>query len=213
MNINMSTVGLMYVGAVLFINGLSLLKCITPKSAGIFNIFVGVMQVITPFHLIFSTDSATTASHWLIFNDAGIFLFGFTYLYVGITNLTGIEGSGVGWYSLWVSILAIGYGCVNFALGDEKHGIIWLMWSFLWLLFFIQMGLKRQIDTFTGWVALIQSWITATIPAFLTLIGQWNNLSPFITWGVTIASVVAYIWLYFYIKSKSQKNTFEGKFV
>jgi putative amide transporter protein len=189
----MSDVGLLYVGGVLFLNSIMLLGRVEGKSAGVFNLFVGVLQVITPLYLIFQAQGNAAA----ILGASGIFLFGFTYLYVGITNLCNLDTTGVGWYSLWVAILAIGYSLVNFFyFGDLKFGIIWLMWSFLWALFFILLALKRNIGRYTGFVALIQSWITATIPAFLSLVGIWQEVSLVWVWLVTVVTVGAFVYLY-----------------
>ena len=85
----MSNVGLMYVGAVLFLNGLMLVGKIDGKSAGIFNLFVGSLQVFTPIYLILTANG----DPWIIFSASGLFLFGFTYLYVGISNLTNAPSS------------------------------------------------------------------------------------------------------------------------
>jgi hypothetical protein len=170
----MSDVGLMYVGAVLFVNGLMLLGKIDGKSAGIFNLFVGSLQVFTPIYLIITANG----DPWIIFSASGLFLFGFTYLYVGISNLTNVPSSGVGYYSLWVAILAIGYACVNFFhFGDIPFTVIWLMWSFLWTLFYLLLAKEKDIGTYTGWITIIQSWITATIPAFLHLTGIWQQIN------------------------------------
>lgn len=198
----MSDVGLLYVGGVLFLNSIMLLGRVEGKSAGIFNLFVGVLQVITPLYLIFQAKGDTAA----ILGASGLFLFGFTYLYVGITNLCKLDTTGVGWYSLWVAILAIGYSLVNFIyFGDIKFGIIWLMWSFLWTLFFILLGLKRDIGRYTGYVTLIQSWITATVPAFLSLVGVWQGISLVWVWLVTLVAVVAFVYLY--VASKKSQVT------
>ncbi|WP_063389507.1 AmiS/UreI family transporter [Aeribacillus pallidus] len=101
----MDKVGLMFVGAALFINGLMLLGKVDQKSAIVFNLFIGSIKVMTPFDLIFTS----TGDSWMIFNTSGIFLFGLTYLYVGISNLKNFNSSGLGWYSLSVAILALGY--------------------------------------------------------------------------------------------------------
>lgn len=102
----MASVGLLFVGAVLFVNGLLFLGRIDPKGAAVFNLFVGGLQVAVPFYLI---ATATSANNAATANDilatAGIFLFGFTYLYVGIVNLAGFKAVGIGWYSLWVAML------------------------------------------------------------------------------------------------------------
>jgi hypothetical protein len=200
----MGTVGLMYVGAVLFINGLMLLGKVEEKSAGIFNLFIGAMQTITPFYLIFTANG----DPWSIFNASGVFLFGFTYLYVGISNLKNLDSSGLGWYSLWVAILAIGYSYINFTeLHDIKFGIIWIMWAFLWTLFYLLLAQKKDIAIFTGWIALIQAFLTSTIPAFLILIGQWNKIGTKVTWAATFLAIAAFIIIYWMTKpSPSNKN-------
>ncbi|CAB3394872.1 AmiS/UreI family transporter [Kyrpidia spormannii] len=189
----MANVGLLYVGAVLFVNALMLLGKIDSKSAGIFNLFVGALQVFTPVYLIMTAQNS-----WDIFSASGIFLFGFTYLYVGISNLTGNNSSGVGWYSLWVSMLAIGYSIVNFYhFGDIKFGVIWLMWAFLWGLFFLLLAQKRDIGRFTGWVTLIESWATCTIPAFLSMTGLWTHISATVVWIAVlfVLALVTWAWV------------------
>ncbi|MDA3630285.1 AmiS/UreI family transporter [Saccharopolyspora oryzae] len=171
----MAYVGLLYVGAVLFLNGVMLLGKADPKSIGVFNIFVGALQVITPTVLI----ATALADPVTILSASGIYLFGFTYLYVGIGLLGDFDSSGVGWFSLFVAIMALGYSYANFQLlGDSPFGVIWLYWSFLWLLFFLLLGLKREkLTRYTGWVAAIEGWVTAAIPSFLILTGNWRNPS------------------------------------
>jgi hypothetical protein len=164
----MASVGLLYVGGVLFVNAVMLLGKAEPRSVGVFNLFVGALQVAVPFYVIATADEPLT-----VLNASGIFLFGFTYLYVGITNLWGFDSTGLGWYCLWVAILAIPYSLVNFfVFGDPVFGVIWLVWSFLWALFFMLLGLKRDdLTRFTGWVTMVISWVTCTIPAYLLLVG------------------------------------------
>ncbi len=120
-----------------------------PSSVGILNLFVRIVQVVVPFYII-----ATAEDPAVILNASGIFLFGFTYLYVGITNLGGFDSSGLGWYCLWVAIIAVVYSLLNFFYFGDPVGVIWLMWSFLWTLFFVLPTLKREIGRFTGWVTI-----------------------------------------------------------
>lgn len=176
----MAAVGLLYVGAVLFLNGVMLLGKVNPQATGVFNLFVGALQVITPTYLIFTSGGNTD----IILAASGLYLFGFTYLYVGVGLLAKLDTTGVGWFSLFVSIMAIGYSIANFQiLGDPSFGVIWLYWSFLWLLFFLVLGLKiERFTTYTGWVTAIQGWVTGAIPAFLLLTGYWQ--------GTNLAAVV-----------------------
>lgn len=190
----MALAGLLFVGAVLFINGLLLLGLIDPKAAGVFNLFVGAMQVFTPTYLIVTAGGNTNT----ILAASGLYLFGFTYLYVGINLLAGLDSTGVGYFSLFVAIMALGYSAVNFSRAgegvfDRAFGVIWLYWAFLWALFFVLLGLKKEaLTTYTGWVAAIEGWVTGAIPAFLALTGHWTNANA-IAIGLAIFGVVVFI--------------------
>ncbi|MEJ8278151.1 AmiS/UreI family transporter [Pseudonocardia spirodelae] len=163
----MGSVGLLYVGAVLFVNGLMLLGLVEGRAAAPINLFVGALQVLTPTLLIVGADGDRAQ----ILAASGLYLFGFTYLYVGIGQLARLDSTGVGWFSLFVAVAAVGYSWANFTIaGDAAFGVIWLYWAFLWGLFFVLLGLKRdRIARFTGWVTVVQAWVTAAIPAFTLL--------------------------------------------
>ena len=173
----MGAVGLLYVGAVLFINGLMLVGVIPGKSAGILNFFVGGMQVIFPTLIILGADGDLAT----IFGAAGLYLFGFTYLYVGILQFTGISGEGLGWFSLFVVLCATIIGVLQFTLLDDPvFGVIWLIWAVLWFLFFLVLGLgKESLTRTTGWFTIFISQMTGTIPAFLLLLGEYETTAGY----------------------------------
>ncbi|WP_157246453.1 AmiS/UreI family transporter [Nonomuraea typhae] len=180
----MASVGLLYVGAVLFVNAMMLLGKVDGRAAAILNLFVGALQVVTPTVIIVTAggDPAT------IMGASGIYLFGFTYLYVGIGLLAGLSTTGVGWFSLFVAIAALVYAAHNaFTVRDYPFAVIWLLWSFLWTLFFLVLGLGREdLTRYTGWVTLVQAWLTAVIPAFLLLTGRY---SPSAFYALILAGV------------------------
>lgn len=124
-----------------------------------------------------------------ILNAAGIFLFGFTYLYVGIVTLAGFKADGIGWYSLWVAALAAGFGLTTILrFHDTPTGLLWLQWSVLWGLFFVVLALGvERLTPVAGWLTLILSLTTCTIPGFLLLLGDWGKIP---TWAV-VASIIA----------------------
>lgn len=70
--------GLFHVGAVLFLNGMMLLGEVDARAVGLFNLFVGVLQVVVPTVLLAQAggDPAKTLA------AAGIYLFGFTPMWV-----------------------------------------------------------------------------------------------------------------------------------
>jgi putative amide transporter protein len=184
----MADVGLMFVGAVLFVNGLLLLGKVDGKGAATFNLFVGALQTAIPFYLIATAPSASD-----ILLDSGIFLFGFTYLYVGISNLAGQQPVGLGWYSAWVAIMAAAFGVTNIVkFHDPTIGLLWLQWSVLWALFWLVLGLGiDRLTPLTGWLTLILSFTTCTIPGYLLLLGEWGHVHTWLVLLVIAATVVA----------------------
>jgi putative amide transporter protein len=186
----MADVGLMFVGAVLFINGLLLLGKVDGKGAAVFNLFVGALQTAIPFYLI--ATAATTSD---ILLDSGIFLFGFTYLYVGISNLAGQKPVGIGWYSAWVAIMAAAFGITNIVkFHDPTIGLLWLQWSVLWALFWLVLGLGiARLTALTGWLTLILSFTTCTIPGFILLLGEWGHVHTWLVLLVIAATAAALV--------------------
>jgi putative amide transporter protein len=180
----MGNVGLLYVGAILFINGCALLGWVRGNGAVPLNVFVGLLQVLTPTYLIFTADGNTD----VIFAASGLYLFGFTYLYVAMNTIWGFEGTGLGFFSLFVVIAAVGYAVVNVVTyQDYAFGLIWMLWAYLWWLFFQLLGRDREgLTAWTGAVAAVEGWSTAAIPAFLLLTGWWDAL-PNAAWAAIVA--------------------------
>lgn len=190
----MGSVGLLYVGAVLFINGLMLLGIVPGKSAAILNFFVGTMQVVFPTLIILQANNDPA----IIFGASGLYLFGFTYLYVGVLQMTGISGEGLGWFSLFVAACAVLIGYLQFSLvGDPVFGVIWWVWAVLWFLFFLLLGLnKSSLTKMTGWFTVFISHLTGTIPAFLLLLGRYETNNTFALW-VAVLAVISLLAAYF----------------
>jgi putative amide transporter protein len=164
----MSSVGLLFVGAVLFMNGLLFLGKADAKGVAVFNLFVGGLQTAIPFYLI-----ATAKTPDDILGAAGIFLFGFTYLYVGIVTLAGFKSDGL------TEILRF---------HDTPTGLLWLQWAVLWSVFFVVLALGvARLTAPAGWLTLILSLTTCTIPGFILLLGDWGKVP---TWAV-LASIAA----------------------
>jgi hypothetical protein len=169
----MASVGLLYVGAVLIVNGLMLLGRVEARAAAPLNFFVGGLQVFTPTYLIVTSGGDGDT----ILGASGLYLFGFTYLYVGLNLVNDLDGTGLGWFSAFVAGCAVVYAGLNFGrLDDPAFGVIWLYWAVLWGLFFLVLGLKREeLTRFTGMVAIVAGVLTCAVPAFLLLTGVWQD--------------------------------------
>ena len=169
----MSSVGLLYVGAVLCINGLMLLGLVPGKAAAAMNLFVGGMQVVFPTLILLQSGG----DPGVVFGASGLYLFGFTYLYVAWNELTGAGGEGLGWFSLFVACCALVYGVLQFGFVDDPvFGAIWFAWAVLWLQFFMLLALgKTGIARWTGWFALFLGVFSGAVPAFLLLTGSYRS--------------------------------------
>lgn len=166
----MSDIGLFYVGAVLIINGIMLLGGMTPRAAAPLNLFVGAMQVVTPTFMVVNSDGDAS----VILAAGGLYLFGFTYLWVGINALADLPATGLGWFSLFVAVAAIGFAERTWAAGGRVFAVIWVLWALLWALFFLLLALGRDhLARFTGAVALGEGIATAAVPAWLSLTGTF----------------------------------------
>jgi putative amide transporter protein len=201
----MGSVGLLYVGAVLFLNGAMLLGWVETKSAAPLNIFVGGLQVLTPTYLIFTANGDTD----VILAASGLYLFGFTYLYVAFNILAGLDGTGLGFFSLFVAVCALVYAVLSFGrLNDNAFGVIWLYWALLWGLFFVLLGLgKAGWGRYTGAVAAIQGWVTGAIPAFLLLTGNWGRNDNLAAVVLAVFGVVVFAGLFAVMKPNTEPTT------
>lgn len=198
----MGNVGLLYVGAVLFVNGVMLLGWVEARSAAPMNLFVGALQVITPTYLIFTADGDTNQ----ILGASGLYLFGFTYLYGAFTILARLDSTGGGFFYGFVAICALVFAGLNFwreGFGDDAFGVIWLYWAFLWTLFFLLLGLKKDgITKYTGAVCAIQGIVTGLIPAFLLLTGNWTDNVDSYAVALGVFAVVVFGGLYAVLRER-----------
>ena len=183
----MGYVGLLLSGA-LFLNSLVILGKAEMKSAGVFNLFVGALQIIIPFYLIMISDQ----SNWTVYSYAATFLFGLTYLYVGVTFIKGMDSSGLGWFCIWVAIIALFYMVVSFVqFHDVVNALTWFMWALLWYLFFVLNTQKKNINQYLGRIAFVQSWVTLTLPSLFYFMGVWGEGFVYELWVyVSVISIL-----------------------
>ncbi|MEO8248078.1 MAG: AmiS/UreI family transporter [Burkholderiales bacterium] len=162
---------LLYVGAVLFINGLSMLGKIAPKDAAIMNLFAGGVSLFASLH-------QAASGHELSIGAAAFgLLFSFTYLWVAYGSLTGQDGRGLGWFSLFVAATA---GLITIdqfqAAGTFSQYWIaccWAAWTVLWSCFFVIGALQRVTWTRpVAWMTIVQAIVTAWLPGYLMLSGH-----------------------------------------
>ncbi len=167
----MANVMLLYVGAVLFCNGLWLIGQIEDNEIKVIDTFVGGLGLVIVLLIILNG----TSGDYLL--AAQLLLFAFTYLWVAWNRTNGADGRGLGWFCLFVAITALPTAIITYQGATTTWGfwlaLNWFAWSILWFMFFMLLSMKKDgILKLTGWVTLIQGIFTAWLPAFLLLNGM-----------------------------------------
>ncbi len=156
---------LLYVGIVLFSNGVSRLQNVNAKSVAIMNLFTGTFIVILDIASILMGQT---------FAGATGLLFGFTYLYVGINNLIQADQRPYGWYSLFVTVNTIPIGIMQLST-DWRMAVIWWAWGVLWFFGWVESVLKKPLPKFVGSLGIIEGILTAWVPGMFMLFNKWDN--------------------------------------
>jgi hypothetical protein len=89
--------------------------------------------------------------------------------------------------------MAATFGITNIVkFHNPTIGLLWLQWSVLWAVFWLvlAMGVAR-LTVPAGWLTLILSFTTCTIPGFLLLLGEWGHVGTWLVLVVIAATVVA----------------------
>jgi hypothetical protein len=163
---------LLYVGAVLFCNGLWILGKIEDREISVINVFVGLLTLTAAMYLAFGPG----ATGETIRAAAYTLLFSFTYLWVAWNRWNAADGRGLGWFCFFVGLTVVPIFLVS--LGEARtvwgwwFAICWISWAVLWLLFWAVLALKRTEWTqFTGALCAAQGVYTGWIPGFMLLNG------------------------------------------
>jgi hypothetical protein len=160
---------------VLFVNGLSLLGRIEPKGGAPVNAMVGTVLVVNAARLALPAGADEPA----LAEAAGFLLFGVTYLWVALNAWTGHDAKGLGWYFAWATGVSAFLGLVALVDRDDwKFALLWLLWAILFATFFVVISLERTDLAFAaGWLAIMEAFVTASIPGGLEMINRWDDLA------------------------------------
>lgn len=160
---------LLYVGAVLALNGIWLLGGISDREIAIMNIFSGAVGLSVALTAALRNLNDISG----VQSGAEILLFAFTYLWVAYNRYAKTDERGLGWYCLFVSITAVPTSIWGLA---HAHGIWqwwqganWAAWALLWFLYWFMLVPKRIGARAVGVVTIAEAVLTCWIPAWLVL--------------------------------------------
>ena len=160
---------LLYVGVVLFLNGLWLLDRISDREIWIINISSGLITLGVVIHEIFGINTNADT----IKSGAITLLFTITYFWVALNRFNGADGRGLGWFSLFVSLtivpsFAISIHHATSAL-DIWFALSWGVWIVLWFLYFVLLALQKPIKRVAAIATLLAGIFTGWLPGLLLL--------------------------------------------
>ena len=162
---------LLYVGCVLTLNGLWLLGKISDKEIWMVNLFVGAVTLLLAFIPLFGRRPNLD----MIKGGALTLLFSLTYIWVGVNRLTGADGRGLGWFSLFVAITALPVGIQGLLTATTLWGmwlaLCWLAWAGLWFVYFLLLALNKPLIKQAGIFTLACGIFTGWLPGYLLLVG------------------------------------------
>lgn len=161
--------GLLFVGAVLVVNGIWLLGRASAQDTAILNFFVGGLTLLVALWWAFGEGAEGNP-----FNAAGTLLFAFTYLWVGANAYGGVDDQrALGWYCILVTLVTIPTGYLVWQIGDIGLAILWWIWGILWATFWILLGLERDEYTVPiAWYSAAVGIVTG-VSGYIMAAGMW----------------------------------------
>ena len=183
----MTHICLLLSGAALLLNGLAALDLLPRRDAAVFSLVIGSTQLVlgivylgTVYPGVASMgmtgggDGDNGEGGLVLLGAAGMFLFGLTYVYVGLDFLLGLGSRGLGWFCGMVGVCGLLLLAAAWSGEDPLLAVLWLCWTYLWLLFFLQLALGfGRLARLVGWSLVLTSQVSATVPAFLGITGGW----------------------------------------
>ena len=161
-------VTLIFVGAVLFINGMGGLKRVDDRSMAVFNFMVGSLFL---FAALLSLVRAETTQDY--YGVVAILLFAFTYLYIAASLWFELDLRGLGWYCFFVALTTVPYAALNYQADNYRLGSMWLAWGVLWYMFYLAYVPGKNLGKLLPYATVATGICTGWIPGLLMLTENW----------------------------------------
>ena len=162
--------GLLYVGAVLVLNGIWLLGYIQDREIWVINLFSGGLVLIIALYSAFGPGP----NQFSVFAAAQFLLFAFTYLWVGISQFLDVDSRGLGWYCLFVALTAVPIAFATLTGGGPVWlGLNWRAWAGGWVGYWLLLALGiTTLRRFSGGLTILRGIVRAWVPGYLLRTGS-----------------------------------------
>ena len=159
---------LLFVGAVLLVNGMGGLGRVEPRSMAVLNFMVGGLALVAS--LLQFIRAVEPADFMLV---AAFFLFAFTYLYVAVSIWFDLDMNGFGWFCFFVALTTVPFSIDRFQHDDPRFGTFWLIWGVLWYLFYLANVPQKDFGKALPYTVIGVGVFTCWIPGLLILTDNW----------------------------------------
>lgn len=150
----MIAICLIFSGIAYFLNGfLPLIDENDNNETAVINVLAGVIvTILSAIGILTSVDGGVQLLYMLTL------LLGITNLYVSAVDIWDISKSSLGWFSAIIALILIAFGVYFLVTGLIIDGIMFLVWSLLFIAYFISRGLD-VLEAPCNWVIMLEGLI------------------------------------------------------
>ncbi len=157
-------VSLAFVGITLILNGMVGLKNWNKKDLFLINILTGSLIAIFNIYALVTNVVPSHNIHYF-----GALLFAFTNFFVAIYAVMNVDKRSFGWFCLFATLCAIAIGIYLLVTGVTFAGVMWLVWSLIWLFAFFGYAISEKFEIGASIMFIIQGVITTLTLGFLIM--------------------------------------------
>ena len=156
---------LIFSGIALFLNGF--LPLIDKNDNGevvVMNVLSGIIIALVSQYGIFVVIEPIN-----YLKIMALMLLAFLHLYISATYIWDLQEESLGWFSAVIALIFIGLGVYFMLSGNMMFGAMLLIWSVLFIAYFISRGLNA-LQTVSSWVIMLEGLLAFLLPGVLILL-------------------------------------------
>ncbi len=162
----MFTISLILVGISMFLNGfLPIIDENDNNEVVVMNVISGVLVTFfAVYGILTSVDSGTLLEY------GSLLLFSLTNLFISAVHIWDLRETCLGWFSLMVAIIAIALGAFYIMNANLMFGALWLIWSLIFICYFLSKGLD-VLQTASNYVVMLEGALCLVAVGILIFAG------------------------------------------
>ncbi len=162
----MIAICLIFSGIAFFLNGfLPLIDQNDNNEIVIINVLSGfIVSILSMFGILTGVDGGIQLLY------ASTLLLGITHLYISAIAIWDLSEESLGWFSALIALITIALGVYYLVSGAMTLGFMWLIWSLIWVAYFVSRGLN-VLKTASSWVIMLEGLVALIGAGMLIFMG------------------------------------------